>query len=338
MEVKYIFGVIGADREECLDCCGFTLGERVHAIPYRDISAVVSTSSLVEYTRLPKDRVARYLLTHQQVIEKVMDHYTIIPMRLGTYAFDTAEVKEILSRGYKKFKDILQKIGNKIEIDLVATWNDLNSMVKEIGELQEIKDLKERMMSRPEGVSVGDQIKIGSRIKTILDTKKERISSEINGALAKVSTALKAHDLMDDRMIFNAALLIDKERNNELEIELYELNKLYAGTVDFRCVGPLPPYSFYTAEVEKLPFNDIEWAKEKLEIDGVETKEEIIKAYRNRARIYHPDNNIDSHDAERQFNEIFRAYKILCEYCDGNGRLPDEKEAGQNAVIIKVRE
>ena len=38
-----------------------------------------------------------------------------------------------------KFKDIFRKIDNKIEIDVVATWNDLNSVIKEIGEKQEIK-------------------------------------------------------------------------------------------------------------------------------------------------------------------------------------------------------
>ena len=34
-----------------------------------------------------------------------------------------------------KFKDIFRKIDNKIEIDVVATWNDHNSVIKEeIGE------------------------------------------------------------------------------------------------------------------------------------------------------------------------------------------------------------
>ena len=110
------------------------------------------------------------------------------------------------------------------------------------------------------------------------------------------------------------------------------------GRINFRCVCPLPPYSFYTAEVKKLPFNDIAWAKEKLEINDMATKEEIIKAYRSKANIYHPDKNINSSDADGQFNEIFRAYKILCEYCDGNVCLPDKKEFSQDAIIIKVRE
>ena len=207
MEGIYIYGIIDTAEEKSLGISGITAYGEVYIIPHQDIYAVVSDSEMVNYTTLVKDVVARYLLRHQQVIERIMDSYTIIPMRLGTYAFDKAEVEEILCKGYMKFKDIFRKIDNKIEIDVVATWNDLNSVIKEIGEAQEIKELKEKMMSKTEGISVEDQIKVGSRIKTILNTKREKISSEINGALGKVCVNIKAHDLMDDRMIFNAAFL-----------------------------------------------------------------------------------------------------------------------------------
>ena len=57
---------------------------------------------------------------------------------------------------------------------MVATWNDLNSVIKEIGEKQEIKELKEKMMSKTEGISVEDQIKVGSLIKNILIMQREK--------------------------------------------------------------------------------------------------------------------------------------------------------------------
>lgn len=338
MECKYIYGIIEASEEKLFDLCGFAAYEEVYTIPYQDISAVVSDSQFVDYTALSKDRVARYLLAHQQAIEKIMDSYTIIPMRLGTYAFNIEEVKEILCKGYMKFKDILRKIDNKIEIDVVATWSDLNSIIKEIGEEQEIKELKEKMMSKTEGISVEDQIKIGSLIKNILNAKREKISSEVKSVLEGVSIDLKMHDLMDDRMIFNAAFLIDKDKKIGFEKELDRLNESYDGGLDFRCISPLPPYSFYTTEVKRIPLDDIELAKKKLCLNNMATKDEIIKAYRSKAKLYHPDKNAYSPDAEKQFNEIFRAYKILLEYCDGNACLPNGKEFSINAIVVKVRE
>ncbi|MBI5750375.1 MAG: GvpL/GvpF family gas vesicle protein [Nitrospinae bacterium] len=338
MEGIYIYGIVDTAEEKSLGIDGINAYGEVYTIPHQDISAVVSDSELVNYTTLVKDVVARYLLRHQQVIEKIMDSYTIIPMKLGTYAFNIREVEEILSKGYTMFKDIFRKINKKIEIDVAATWSDLNSIIKEIGEDEEIKELKEKLMSRPEGVSFEDQMKIGNLIKNSLDNKRERCALEIETGLKDLSIDFRKHDLMDDRMIFNAAFLIDKDKNIRFEKKLDRLNESYDGELDFRCISPLPPYSFYTTEVKKIPLDDIELAKRKLCLNNMATKDEIIKAYRSKAKLYHPDKNADSPDAEKQFNEIFRAYKILLEYCDGNACLPDGKEFSKNAIVVKVRE
>ncbi len=345
MEVKYIYGIIKTAKEEFLGPCGVTVYEEVYTIPYRDISAVVSDSPFVDYTTLPKDQVARYLLRHQQVIEKIMDSYNVIPMKLGTYAFNINEVKDILSKGYPTVKEIFRKINNKIELDVVATWNDLDPVIKEIGEEQEIKELKEEIMSKPAGMTVEDQMRVGSRVKHILDKKRERCSFEIEAALKKCSLDFRKHDLMDDRMIFNAAFLIDKDKKTEFEKRLDDLDKLYNEKINFRCVGPLPPYSFYTIETKKIRFKEVDRARKMLGLDNRTTKEEIIKAYRNSAKLCHPDKNSDVSNAERQFNEINRAYNILLEYClsaeqtgRGDACSFNEKEFGQNAIIVKVRE
>ncbi|MBI4684679.1 MAG: GvpL/GvpF family gas vesicle protein [Nitrospirae bacterium] len=338
IEGIYIYGIVDTAGEKSLGIAGITAYGEVYTIPHQDISAVVSDSQFVDYTALSKDRVARYLLAHQQAIEKIMDSHTIIPVKLGTYAFNIREVEEILSKGYTMFKDVFRTINNKIEIDVVATWNDLNSVIKEIGEDEKIKELKEKLMSKPEGISLEDQMKIGSLIKDILYIKREKLASEIGTVLRKVSIDSRAHGLMDDRMIFNAALLIDKDKRAELEKGLDEMNGLYNEKIDFKCVGPLPPYSFYTVEVKKIPFGEIDWAKEKLGIDNIPTKEDIIKAYRSKANLYHPDKNRGASDADRQFNEVFRAYKILLEYCQEETCSFDEKEFGQDAIIVKIRD
>ena len=57
MEAKYIFGIIETDKEEFLGCCGFAADKKVHTIPYQDISAVVSDSSFLDYTTLPRIRL-----------------------------------------------------------------------------------------------------------------------------------------------------------------------------------------------------------------------------------------------------------------------------------------
>lgn len=364
--MKYIYGIIDSNTEKSFGPClpsdlssealakeeasahagGITTCEEVYTIPYQDISVVASDSQFVDYTTFPKDQVARYLLRHQQVIEKIMDSHAIIPMKLGTYAFNVREVEEILSKGYTMFKDIFRKINNKIEMDVVATWSDLNSIIKEIGEEQDVKKLKEESMSKPEGVSAKDQIRIGSLIKNILDNKSERCALEIETELKDVSIDFRKHDRMDDRMIFNIAFLIDKNKKTEFERRLDELNAIFNEKLNFRCVGPLPTYSFHTAEVKKMRFDEIDWAKKRLCLhNDVITKDEIEKAYRQQALVYHPDRNPDILDSDKEFNEVNKAYKLLLAYCLSAEQVglreeysPIEEEFAKNAIIVKMRD
>ncbi|MDP3011683.1 MAG: GvpL/GvpF family gas vesicle protein, partial [Candidatus Hydromicrobium sp.] len=158
----YIYGIINSNSASDL----FTpkdsyKKESVYTIPYQDVSAVVSNSEIIEYAYSSKDTLAKLLIWHQKFIEKIMDlKYTIIPVRLGTFALDEAEVKDILSKGYSLIKDVMEKTRDKIETDVAATWADFNSTLKEVGEEEEIKKLKEKILDNP-GITVDDQMKVG---------------------------------------------------------------------------------------------------------------------------------------------------------------------------------
>jgi len=101
---KYIYGIIVSNSEDSFDRCWIMANERICVIAYRDIAAIISDSEVVDYTHLRKDILAKQLVKHQMIIEGIMPQYAIIPMRLGTFAIDEAEVKDILSKGYGLIK------------------------------------------------------------------------------------------------------------------------------------------------------------------------------------------------------------------------------------------
>ena len=174
---KYIYGIVNTDS----NIQGMDAG--VYTIPYKDISAVVSDSEVTDYTNLLKDALARLLLRHQQVIEKIMENFTIIPMRLGTYCADEDEVRHILVKGYCRIKDIFKEINGKIEIDVVAIWNIFDDVLKEIAEEEEIKEFKQSLLNKKEGVTLNEQMKIGVLIKGYLDKKRKKYSNKIESSL-----------------------------------------------------------------------------------------------------------------------------------------------------------
>lgn len=331
---KYIYGVINSSTEEFFELdeivsfedihsFGNTTGiadnseisNRAYTISFQDIAAVVKDSEIVDYSHMQKNTLGRLLVSHQQLVEKVMAKYTIIPMRLGTFAGSDEEVREILSKGYRTIKDIFERAKDSIEIDIVATLNDIKSFMQDVSEEDEIRQLKRSLLNKEGGITIDDQMKVGVLVKRHLDKKKEMLAGQIQAALCEIAQNLKAHDLMDDKMVLNTAFLLDKNRQKEFEHKLDELNEKFEDKLNFRCVGPLPPYSFYTLEVKKPQFEEIDWAKKKLGLEkDFITAIEIKKAHRRTAMTCHPDKNPDTPNIEQKFDEMTRAYKILLDY------------------------
>jgi len=358
---RYIYGVINSNNEEFFDLdeiVGFEdiypfrspsdvvssikTFNRAYTIPFQDIAAIVKDSLIVNYNHMPKETLARLLVSHQQLIEKLMTKHTVIPMRLGTFAQNNEEIGEILARGYRTIKDIFERAKNTIEIDVVATLSDLNSFLREVSEEEEIKQLKQSLLGKKGGVTIDDQMKVGVLVKKHLDKKKETLADHVQTTLGQVAQGAKAHDLMDDKMVFNGAFLIGQNRRQEFEQKVNQLNDEFQEKLNFRCVGPLPPYSFYTLEVKRAQFEELNWAKKKLGLENdFITADEIKKAQRKTALAYHPDKNPDKPDTEKKFNEMTRAYKILLDYYRASNQAKNdqgcclsEEAFEKNAVLV----
>jgi hypothetical protein len=343
----YIYGIINSNNAFNLFASNNSYKkESVYQVSYHDVSAVVSNSEIIEYAYSSKDTLAKLLVWHQEVIEKIMDlKYTIIPVRLGTFAADEAEVKNILSKGYSLIKDVMEKTRDKIETDIVATWTDFNSTLKEIGEEEEIKILKEKILNNPT-VTVDDQMEIGVMIKKALDKKRDNYAAEIQDFLSNYCMSCKVHALMDDKMVINEAFLINKLQQKDFDRKIEEINIEFGEKLNFRCIGPLPSYSFYTLEVKKMKFEEIDWAKKKFRLsDDFATVKEIEKMHRKLALSFHPDKNPNTPGTEKEFDELTKAYKILLEYygaCKQAGREDglffNEEEFNKNKILVKVKD
>jgi len=359
---KYIYGVISTDAEEFFDLdeivplediCPFRSpvevansnkdSNRAYTIIFQDISAVISDSEIVDYVHMPKDALARLLIRHQQVVEKVMTKHTIIPMRLGTFADSDEDVREILVKGYKTIKDILGRSKNCIEVDVVATLNDFNSFLREeVSTEDEIKQFKQSLLSKKGDVTVDDQMRVGVLVKKYLDKKKAQYAEKIQTALGEIAQNFKAHDLMDDTMVLNTAFLTDKNRQKDFERKLDEINNKFEEKLNFRCVGPLPPYSFYTLEVKRSRFEEIDWARKKLGLtDDFITASEIKKAHRRLALTCHPDKNPSTQGIEKKFDDMTRAYRILLDYYRASNQAEEtdgcylsEEAFEKNAMLV----
>jgi len=312
---KYIYGFISADRPENLGPIGIDKGE-VCTIPYQDIAAVVSDLPFIQFDFLSKETLLHNLAIYQSVIEKVMKSHHIIPMKFGTVVQgEEEEVKRVLENGYGQINTNLKEMENKIELDVAALWSNFETVLKEIGEEEGVKTLKEEASSKSPDQIFQIKINVGKLVKASLEKKREKCASEILDTLKREADYYHANSVMDDSMIMNTAFLIDRDKRETFESKVDGLDRHYQDSINFRIVGPLPPYSFSTFEVKKAEFTKVNEAREILGLGEESTPLEIRETYREMSKKFHPDKYLGDQEAQKRFEKIIKAYQMLSDYC-----------------------
>ncbi|MEI6141340.1 MAG: GvpL/GvpF family gas vesicle protein [Mariniphaga sp.] len=287
----------------------------VFNIPFQKISAFVSKKEVIDYKQLGTESLAKLLVDHQTTIESVMNmgFSTILPMRLGTFATNTTDVIKILDKGYDLIINTLQKASNLVEYDIVATWADFGKTITQVASSPKVLELKEKLENSGDAITQADQMAMGLLVKSLVDEKNIKAANTITAAFTAFCTGIKQHQLLNDEMVTNTALLMNQLQAGLLEKTLDKLDESLDGELNFKMVGPLPCYSFYTIEVKEISFDDVEAAKNELGLASSTSEKLIKQAYLEKARLFHPDTNTGD-EGSLKFNRINKAYQIMNDY------------------------
>lgn len=240
-EGKYIYGIIGTDEARNFGAIGVGgRGDIVSTINYRAISAVISNYPMGKY-----ELSSENLIAHQRVIEKVISSSTVLPTRAFTVAANAEEVRDFLRKRYYKLSGLLKDMDNKIELGLIAYWNDMAAIFQEIvNENKPIKQLKEKAAQVPNSVTFHEKMTLGELVADALTTKKKSEAEEIICPLKRLAFDLCQNDTRGDEMIFNAAFLIDRGREKEFDRKVSAISGNYTRRIRFKYIGAMPPYNF----------------------------------------------------------------------------------------------
>lgn len=284
-------------------------------IPYQNISAIVSETEYQSLENLSRDLLAHMLVHHQKITEGLMDKgfSMILPMRLGSIVNSREEVLIALKNHYELICDALQKIENRIEIDLVATWNNLSDVFTEICQQDDIFSLKQSYQKNNKALTKNRMQEIGRVVKQELEKKKGEIEKHILDSLSTFFIDYKKHEVMNDTMISNTAFLLKRKDEVKFEAVINQLNEKWEDKVNFKLVGPLPCYSFFTLELNKINPEQVRMAKDLLEVQDTASANEIRKSFLEKAKRFHPDKN-EGIEHEENFKAIKDAYQILLDY------------------------
>ena len=306
----YIYGIIKTNDPQEFGQIGIgNEPSHVQTIGFKDISAVVSKSPLEHYGTVAKEKVIKDLITHQFVVEKVMSSFTIAPVKFGTIVESTDDAFSFLEKGYTLLRDELRKMEQKIELDVVASWNVQKVLASVYQQDSQIQIQQEELALQGATVRVEDKIALGKLIEQAMKNEKARYNELILQTLQQGAFDVCLHELAGDDMVFNAAFLLEKIHEESFTAIVSSLDQKLEGCMNFRIVGPLPVYSFSTILLEKIDAQKLEEAKKVLALRGEITDKAVRDAYHHLAQEHHPDKN--SGEDAAQFPHINAAYRTL---------------------------
>lgn len=305
----YLYGVIKTSVSQEFGEIGIgDAASKILTIGFKDVAAIVSESPFMVYDTLAKEKTVRDLVTHQFVIEKVMENFTIIPVKFGTMVKTEGEVINFLEKGYTLLCSELCKMEEKIELDVVASWK-LPKVLTALYRDNPLLQNKQKEIVQKGQASIEDKVALGKLVEQALKTQKASYQQLILQTLTKGTLDVCLHEPANDEMIFNAAFLIEKKHEDLFTEMITGLDQDLENALNFRVVGPLPLYSFSTVLLEQIDPANLEDAKRIFDLHGEITDKTVRDAYRHLAQKYHPDKSDD--EALLDFPLLHSAYKLL---------------------------
>jgi hypothetical protein len=238
---KYMYCII-----RCPEPCQFTnrgIGERgdiVHTVHFMGLAAVVSDSPIIEY-----DSSRRNMMAHTVVLEEVMQEFTILPVRFGTVASSVEAIQEqVLKRRYSEFNDLVAEMEGRVELGLKAFWYEQVIFREIVEETPAIRHLRDSLMDRTPEETYYDRIRLGEMVEAAMRRKRDEDAEKIHARLGPLVYKTRANQLITDRMVLNAAFLVDQSREADLDQAVQQLDAEMRERMMFKYVGPVPPYNF----------------------------------------------------------------------------------------------
>ncbi|MGB8343866.1 MAG: GvpL/GvpF family gas vesicle protein [Ktedonobacteraceae bacterium] len=311
----YIYGLVRSSEPQEFGDIGIgNPASPVLTVGFQDIWAVVSDSPFVVYDSLAKEKTIKDLVTHQFVIEKVMEHFTIVPVKFGTMVENADEVIAFLEKGYPLLSNELSRMEQKIEMDVVARW-DMSKILAALPRHHlPVQEKQQEIALKGDRASVEDKIALGKVIEQALQTEKARYQQLILRALKAGAADARLHNLASDEMIFNAGFLVEKKDEHSFTGAIDALDRDLEDAVNFRVVGPLPAYSFATILLERIDPRKLAAAKKLFGLNGEITAQAVRDTYHQLAQQCHPDKR-GAADA-LDFHLVHSAYRTLKDFTE----------------------
>jgi hypothetical protein len=237
---RYVYCIIRTDSPKNFGTIGIGgRGDQVYSVHFKEFAAIVSDCPLIIF-----DPTRENALAHEHVNEVVMKDFTVLPMSFGTVFRTEDDIRAFLRGTYDALIEVLQKMEGKIEFGLKVNW-DKDSVIRELErENEEIQRLKNEIAQVQGSSTYFSRMQLGRVVESALQAKADAYVAEIYEGLRNAAVASRSNKPIGDKMIMNAAFLVEREKTKVFDEQISEIAKKYENKLSFLYTGPWPPYNF----------------------------------------------------------------------------------------------
>jgi hypothetical protein len=170
------------------------------------------------------------LWAHERVVEDLMEHSTVLPMRFGSNVVDEAQLQAILDERRREFEAALERVRGAVELGVRARLPAI--------------DMDATVSGHEGGPGRAYLLERAERQRNAADAV-----ARIHEPLASLARRSVRRAGALDPGVFKGAYLVDRSRVEAFRARVGKL----ASEVDGArvvCTGPWPPYSFSSGERE----------------------------------------------------------------------------------------
>ncbi|MGD0015128.1 MAG: GvpL/GvpF family gas vesicle protein [Bryobacteraceae bacterium] len=234
---KYLYGFAAGDFQAPGQLLGLA-NAPVHSIRLEDIAAVVSDHPVEKLSLL-----RRNVEPHHRVIREISSQTTLIPATFGHISDNEEQILAVLRDNYSGIREELQRLAGKTEMGVKLLWDVDNIFDFLVSNDRELRNQRDRVFgkSRP---TLEEKLELGAFFDRRLKQERERLGNQIIDALRPVTSDVRVNPVSDEKMVLNAAFLIERTREKAFEAALYRAAGLFDSNYALDYNGPWPPYDF----------------------------------------------------------------------------------------------
>lgn len=235
---KYLYAILAEAQGQTYPFLGIE-GGVVYSVSDGRVAAVVSD---VPHARIRPER--RHLAAHHEVLKRLMEQMTPLPMSFGIVADDPQAIHRILSSNREAFLSQLDRVSGKVEMGLRVTWDVPNIFEYFVEIHPELRSARDRLLGAPRQATQQDRIEVGRLFDRILTEDRETHTSRAESVLNRRCFEMKRNPCRNEKEVMNLACLVGREGQSTFEEGIFQTARQFDNSFAFDYNGPWAPHNF----------------------------------------------------------------------------------------------